>query len=105
MTISRSRLFERFSFEPGFVALVFDNTDANSTYSDDQAARILALHDLYKEWRSLSRADLLKLFKDLEWAFKNPSKFMTYQRVISKGLMLQLIPKQYLMRIELARAE
>lgn len=102
--ISRSRLFERFTFEPGFVALVFDNTEATSTYSDHQAARIIALHDLYKEWRSLSKDDLLKLFKDLEWAFKNPPR-MTYDKVITRGLMIQIIPQQYLMRIELARAE
>lgn len=102
--ISRSRLFERFSFEPGFQALVFEHTEPTSLYSIDQAARILALHDLYKEWRSLSKDDLLKLFKDLEWAFKNPPR-MTYDKIVSRGLLIQVIPQQYLMRIELARAE
>lgn len=100
--ISQSRLLEKFMLDPDFTSLVFQGSDPAALYTNDQAARLLALYDVFMEWRSISRQDLLKLFKDLEWAFKNPPS-MTYDKVLSRGVLIQFIPKQYLMRIELAK--
>ena len=105
--ITLARLTEKFTFDPDFVMLILKQDgevgDYQTKFTNDQAARLLVLHEIWNEWRSVGRADLLKLYKELEWAFKNPPR-MTYDKNFSKGFRFQVIPQQYLMRVELAKA-
>lgn len=97
--ITLQRLKDKFTLDPDF--LVRLDFQPEAVFREDEASRLLVLHDIFKEWRSFSRDDLLKLYKDLEWGFKHPPR-LTYDKVVSQGFRLQVIPKQYLMRIELA---
>ena len=103
--IQLSKLISEFHLSPDFVLLLKTQDGRmlveDTAFRKDQAARIVLLHDLFLKFRSLSRGDLLRLYTELEWAFKNPPN-MTFDRAISPGLRFQVIPKKYLMQIELA---
>jgi hypothetical protein len=103
-----SRLVSEFSLTPEFVALI---KTQNGVFESDelhlerhQAARLLALADVHKELKSLSREDILKLYKALEWPFKHPPS-LTFDKAFSNGFRIQVIPKRYLVQVELLEAK
>ena len=105
--VTFSHLITHFHLSPDFVKLI--KTQDGVFQGDElhlerhQAARILCLADIHKEWRSISRDDLLKLYRQLEWPFKYPPA-LTFDKAFSQGFRLQVIPKRYLMQVELVES-
>lgn len=103
--ISIQKLQTKFTFQREFLdKLISPHTSKESGLEIHEAARLLALHDVHAYLPTLGQDDLFKLYKVLEWPFIKPPR-LTYDLVISRGIMLQVIPLQYLERVKIAEGD
>ena len=95
--IKPEALAREFQFPADFAQLF----EARKELSVDQAARLLCLKELYCFFGLTTAHEeaLKRLYFRLEWVFQHPPS-MTYDLVVSPGMRFQIIPRNYIGKVE-----